>query len=200
MTSTTSRLLLRRTTAVVGIAGLALLGSAVGASAQTYTPTTSATFSDATPEPGQAVFVSGSAVAGTTVSITLARPDGTIITLGTVTADATGSFALSVSLPSDLAAGNYVIAAVNGTTILSSSAFAVSGATTQGDIIPAQTTNATNPTGGNNAAPAQATTLPVTGGDAGLLLWSGAAFVVIGGSALVVSKRRNDPEVATLTI
>ncbi len=183
MTSTIQWSTLRRSIVVAGIAGLTLIGASGPAGAQTYPPSASATFSDATPGAGQTVAVSGNAVAGTTVSITLARPDGTIITLGTTIAGASGAFNLNILLPSDLANGNYVLAAVNGTTILSSAAFAVSGATTQGGA---------SSTGGDAAAPAQTTTttLPVTGNESGLMVWGGAGFVVLGGAALTVGRLR----------
>ncbi len=199
MTTKTKWMMMRRASVATAISGLAALSATTVAGAQTYPSAGEATFSDATPEAGQVVSVSGAAAANSTVTITLARPDGSIITLGTVTTDATGSFNLSITLPSDLADGNYVIAAVNGTTILSSSAFAVSGAVTQGTSTPAQTTDSTSTTGGATAAAGQ-TTLPVTGDNSGLLAGTGMAFIVVGGSALILSRRRSNDHLAPVEI
>lgn len=192
---------LRRITATAGIAilgasSLVVLGTAGAVGAQTYPSAGTATFSDATPEPGQTLAVSGNAAAGTTVNITLTRPDGSIVTLGTATADASGSFSLNITLPAGLGNGSYVIAAVNGSTVLSSSAFVVSSATAQGESTPTQTGAEAAANGGSGAAPAQAapTTLPVTGNESGLLIWGGAGFVALGGAALVISKVRPDAE------
>ncbi|MEZ5229137.1 MAG: hypothetical protein R2710_21460 [Acidimicrobiales bacterium] len=108
MTTKTQWMMLRRLSVATAVGALALLGSTGTAAAQTYTPTPSANFSDATPEAGQTVAVSGNTVANSVVSITLAQPDGTVLVLGTTTANASGSFNLSITLPSTLANGSYV--------------------------------------------------------------------------------------------
>ncbi len=193
MTTKNNRATLRRITATAGIAGLTILGSAGAVSAQSYPSGGQATFSDASPTAGQTVAVSGNAVAGTQVSITLALPDGTILVLGTTVASASGTFALNVTLPADLADGEYVLAAFNDTQVLSSSLFSLGGSVTQGSNEPAQT----GAGGSGDVAAAQTPTqLPVTGGESALLLWGGAGFVVIGGAALVASKLRSEPLVS----
>ncbi len=199
MTTKHNRTTLRRITATAAIAGLTLLGTAGAVSAQTYSPQTSASFSDTNPAAGQTIAISGNAVAGTQVSITLARPDGTIIVLGTTVATATGSFALDVTLPADLADGEYILAALNDAQVLSSSAFSLGGSTTQGSSQPTQTGAGGTAAGGTGevaAAQTVPTQLPVTGGESGVLLWGGAGFVVVGGAALVASKVRSEPLVS----
>lgn len=189
----------------LAIAGLTLLAApgAIGAQlspTQSYPSSTSATVSDATPDPGQTIAISGTATPGATVSVTLTQDTGRNLavgggaaagsggtTLGTTTADAAGAFSLNVTIPSDLAVGNYVLAVMEGSTVLSSSAFEVAGATAQGGSTANQTPTQT----GDDAA---ATTLPVTGNNASHLGWASAAMILGGGAALVFAKRRTDPE------
>lgn len=183
-----------------------MLGVPAAVGAQSYPSSTSATFSDATPEAGQTIAISGNATPGATVSVTLTFESnrnlavgdgGSATTLGTTTADASGAFSLNVVMPADLAAGNYVLAVMEGSTVLSSSAFEIATASAQGgstgNQTPTQTSDDTdNAADADDAAAAD--TLPVTGSNAGYLGWGGAAFILGGGAAVVISRRRAEPE------
>ena len=130
---------------------------------------------DTTVTPGQPVPISGCCFAGE-VTLTIAGRS-----LGTVTADANGVFNTTVTIPSDLAAGDYTITAT-GQNIDGSGQLVLSFPIT---VVGAGAADTDRPGRG-------AGTLPRTGADAFPLAQGGLALVLVGaGAVFSVRNRRN---------
>ncbi len=180
--------------ALIGGAALALVlgvGATSGpAGAAEYPPQPGTTVSDTTPSPGQSIVVSGVTEPNTLVTVTLSTmtPAGglsaagglspaavTDYTLGSTISDAVGLYSLTVTIPSNLAAGQYAMVAVANGSVISTTTLAVS------------------PAGGNTSPIASQTPsagqLPVTGGDSVPMAAVALGAIGAGGALVVVSRR-----------
>jgi len=57
---------------------------------------------------GETVIVSGTTLANSIVTIKLLNPEGTLVAIGQVQADSTGSYSYEIVLPSDMPTGNFI--------------------------------------------------------------------------------------------
>ncbi len=164
---------LRTLACSAAVAGLALVAP-MPLSAADYTSTSSASFSDTTPTKGETLTVSGKAAPNAVVVVTVA---GTNVsrTLGVTTADANGNYSLTVTIPSDLASGIYVLGVTANNQQIASTSVNVAAATT---------TNASTNTR------AATSNLPVTGSSATLIAAGAGVLIAVGGAAVGLSRRR----------
>ncbi|MBW3548155.1 MAG: LPXTG cell wall anchor domain-containing protein [Actinobacteria bacterium] len=131
--------------------------------------------SDTTATPGQPITISGCCFAGEVVLAIAGRP------LGTVTADNTGVFDATVTVPSDLAPGAYTITATGQN---------IDGS---GQLVLSFPFTVVSPGAADTDRPGRGTgTLPRTGADAFPLAQGGLALVLVGaGAVFSVRNRRN---------
>lgn len=163
------------------LAGLAVLGTAGAAAAQTAEcyPSCPRSISDSTPVPGQTVTVTtaaGSFAAGEAVEYGV---ESTYQRLGTTTADATGAAGATFRIPTDLDAGRHdvVFTGTSGTVVRVG--FRVVSAADDG--------RDDRDRDGDGVGGA----LPFTGsGDIVAISSTGAALVVAGVGLVVVARRR----------
>lgn len=173
---------------------LALLGSA--ASAETYAPAPSKATVSGTPTAGGTLTISGYTDPFAPVTVTLDEQSSADLNaaalrvLGTTIADAEGAYSLSVTLPTGLSAGSYVMVVESNGRILST--MAVAGETPTAAPAPSAG-GSPDVVGDTSPRPAPASArggLPVTGATTGLLIMLGVALVGVGGSIIALSKSR----------
>jgi hypothetical protein len=153
------------------IAAVVALGLGVATPAFAYGPNAaSITTSTSTIGPGGTVTVVGSSfVPGETITLVL---HSTPVTLGTTTADPSGSFSANVTIPSDTPAGAHTVIATGSTGDSSTTDLTVTGATP-------------------SVAVAVATPdLPFTGADIAAVSSVGAIALALGGMLLLAGRRR----------
>ncbi len=164
---------------------------AVGACGD-YTPG-SLTIDDLTLNPGQTFTVTGTGCPGDVIDITLTSASGVVTTLGSVTVGADGRFTFTSTLPSPLAAGEYVLTAKSRTTSLSTRLTVTVNETVLGVTTtrkPADNNNGGN--GGGTVSPSGSNgrVLARTGAEIRSTLAAGSAIVALGVCILAMVRRR----------
>ncbi len=159
------------------VAGLGL--SALPAAAVDYTSQPTVSVSDPSPSAGQSITVSGTTTPDTAVTITLSSgattgglstQAATSVVLGSTVSDALGRYSLSVTIPTGLTGGNYVMAIAVAGNVVSSTAITLQS----GAVV-------TTPRAGQ---------LPVTGSNDSLPLAGLAmASIGVGGSLVAIARR-----------
>jgi hypothetical protein len=163
---------------IVGLFGTLAWSTAAGADSVSYGPTvtTEITTTSAIVDPCGTTTVSGTGFQpGETVTITL---QGAVI--GTATADATGAFSTSVTIPTGTSAGTYTIVSTGSAGDSSSTQLTV-GSGTCGTPTPTFTTvSSSTPTSG----------LAFTGADIARLVEIAGIALGVGGLLLLATRRR----------
>lgn len=95
--------MIRRTLVLCGAAFVAVLLFATAASAQ-YPNDDACFVSDSNPNAGDSIVVSGQADPGAALTVTLTQGGNTVV-VGQTTADATGHFSITVTIPDGFTAG-----------------------------------------------------------------------------------------------
>lgn len=151
------------------VAVVAVLGLGVATPAFAYGPNAAViTTSTSVAGPGGSLTVFGSSfVPGETITLVL---HSTPVTLGTTTADASGSFSTNVTIPSDTPPGAHKLIATGSS----------------GD----SSTTALTVTGGTATVAVATPDLPFTGADIAAVSGVGAIALALGGVLLLAGRRR----------
>lgn len=168
----------RRSAAVIAGAFIAMLAFAFSAGAAPYTNQATLSVNTQNPAAGGSVTISGQGFgAGESIDITLHT---VVISLGTATADASGNFGFSFTLPSGVTGGHTIIAA--GRTSGRSASIAITVGQGVGGV---GTGSGSGSAGGSGSGGNLASTGVAIIGIAAL-----GAVLLGGGAALLISGRR----------
>lgn len=178
--------------AALSLAGLAVLGTASTASAQTDEcyPNCPRTISDSTPRAGQTITVStgqGSFAAGESVDYAIVRGESVNV-LGTAIADANGDVTVTFVVPSDTPPGkaSVLFSGESGTTVVIPFTVVAAGGGGGGGDDDDDDGSGSTSRGGS---------LPRTGAnDVVAITAVGASFLVAGAGLVLVARRRRESE------
>lgn len=172
-------------TKFTAVLALMLLVVVPPASAQDYTSSGGATFSNAAPGPGEPLTVSGTTAAAVTVTVTIesvgsaSQVRGAAVlgktTLGSTVSDSAGNYSLTVTIPAS-ATGEVLLSVMADGEMLGSTGYRIGGATNGGAA--------------EQAAQAPTNDLPVTGSSSAWFVTVAAALLCVGGGLLFVARRK----------